>query len=157
MTKDEFKPLVYKMKTAFVRDGFFEDIGQIDLWYEMLSDLKPKYAAQAVDNYIKKNRYQPTIADIRQEYATIVDDIKARTKHIREILDLQISYWPDVDKGRETWSLLAELLNKHGGDWSEKTNYARTIADQIFNHVRHCEETGEQLESDIKDYLRTLL
>ena len=157
MTKDEFKPLIVKLKTAFIRDKFFEDTGQIDLWYEMLQDLNPKYAEQAVTNYIKKNRYQPTIADIRQEYTTIVDDIKARTKHIREILDLQISYWPNADKGRETWNLLAELLNKHGGDWSEKTNYARTIADQIFNHVRHCEETGEKLETDIKDYLRTLL
>lgn len=157
MTKEEFKPLVYKMKTAFVRDGFFEDVGQIDLWYEMLRDLKPKYAAEAVDNYIRQNRYQPTIADIREEYKVIVDDIKAKTANIREIIDAQLSYYPNVDKGKETWDLIAVLLNKHGGDWAEKTRYAKVLADKIFDHVRHCEETDEPLEPDVKDYLRTLL
>lgn len=157
MTAEEFANLVKKLKSAFVRDNFFEDPDQIDLWYEMLRDLKPKYAAEAVDNYIRQNRYQPTIADIREEYKVIVDDIKAKTNNIREIIDVQLSYYPNVDKGKETWDLIAVLLNEHGGDWEEKTRYAKVLADKIFDHVRHCEETGEPLEPDVKDYLRTLL
>lgn len=158
MKPNEFNEIAIKLRRAYKRDGFLSDDADMDFWYEMLSDLNPKYAAQAVTNYIRNNRFQPTIADIRHEHDLIVEDIRAKTQNLKEILDVQLSYWPNVDKGKETWSLLAELINKHGGrDWTRRTNYARQLADEIFKHVRHCEETGEKLESDIKDYLRTLL
>lgn len=157
MTPSEFEVIAFDLKKAYKRDGFLSSDEDMDFWYRMLKDLKPKYAAEAVDNYIRQNRYQPTIADIREEYKVIVDDVKAKTNNIREIIDVQLSYYPNVDKGKETWDLIAVLLNKHGGDWAEKTRYAKVLADKIFDHVRHCEETGEQLEPDVKDYLRTLL
>lgn len=157
MTPSEFEVIAFDLKKAYRRDGFLNSDEDMDFWYRMLKDLNPKYAAQAVDNYIRKNRYQPTIADIRDEYKAIVDDIKARTKDIKEILDVQLSYWPYVDKGKETWDLIAKLINSHANGWDEKRAYAKALAGEIFNHVRHCEETGEKLETDVKDYLRTLL
>lgn len=157
MTKEEFKPLIYELKTAYIRDKFFDDFHQINLWYEKLSDLNPKYAAQAVDAYIKKGKYQPTIADIRDEYKTILEDAMAKSKGIMDILDAQLSYYPDADKSKETWDILEHIISAHGSNWEEKTAYARKLADQIRDHVRHCEETGERLEPDVKDYLRTLL
>ena len=157
MTKEEFKPLIYELKTAYVRDKFFDDFHQINLWYEKLSDLDAKYAALAVDAYIKKSRYQPTIADIRDEYTAILKDAMSKSKDIKEILDAQLSYYPDADNGKDTWDILEKIVIANGSNWEEKTAYARKLADQIRDHVRHCEETGETLEPDVKDYLRTLL
>lgn len=157
MTKDEFKPLIVKLKWAYIKDKMFEEEGQINEWYSELLDLEQPTALKAVSNYIRTSRFQPTISDIRDEYNKLMEFKRAKTAEIWEIIDQQLSYWPNADKGKATKDLLAEILNKNSGSWDDKIRCAREIAWKIRSRVEHCEKAGEKLEPDIKDYLRTLL
>ena len=85
MDKNEFKPIARKLRLAYRRDGFLDDKEALELWLVMLNDLDAKFVDAAAESYIKRNQYQPTIADIRAEYARVRShEQKVRT----ECLDL---------------------------------------------------------------------
>lgn len=72
MTFDEFKILVKAMKSAYTSPNFIPDEYSIKMWYKFLEDLPYDLATMSVQQYIARNKFQPTIADIRENAVAIV-------------------------------------------------------------------------------------
>lgn len=74
MERVEFSKIVLVLNAAYRNNGkpMIEDKMQADVWYEMLKDLDYNVAEKAVKNMIARSPYQPTIADVRKEYARLV-------------------------------------------------------------------------------------
>ena len=95
MTKEEFSVIVIKINQAYrdrqpiTKEGF-------DIWYDLLSDLNVKTLNMATSNYIRDNKYPPTIADLRSEYKRIVDHYSDMSKQLREIYDRTRGIYPDM-------------------------------------------------------------
>ena len=96
MTKVNFKKIVRELELAYIRDNFFKESGQIDLWYEMLGDVNEEILRSAIRNYIAKNVFQPTIADIKSEYNKIVDEYNTIKYQLKEIYDRTRGTYPDI-------------------------------------------------------------
>lgn len=66
MTKDEFKPIAKRLRSAFARYHFMDNAFDFDTWYLSLRDIPDEMLAEAVFEYIMTQSNPPTIADIRK-------------------------------------------------------------------------------------------
>ena len=72
MIFEEFKILVKGMKAVYTSERFLPDADSIKIWYQMLQDLEYKVASAAIQKYMLTNKFPPTIADIRELSATVM-------------------------------------------------------------------------------------
>lgn len=66
MTFDEWKILAKGLKSFYTSDRFLPDQDAIKLWYAMLKDLDYKTLNAAVQKYITKGEFAPTVAQLRK-------------------------------------------------------------------------------------------
>lgn len=162
MTKDEFRPIVKKLKIAYRRDGFFSDEDMIDLWYERLGKAEPEYLAKAVDNYIDKNSFQPTIADIIAEYKAIKDGISAVNARLREIYDRTRGVYPNIRlndseeekkaaelDARNAWTALIMQKPLH-----ERIAFAERVEQTTIKYVKMIEDNGRNDIPTLAEFFR---
>ena len=69
LNNEEFFKIANKLKAAYPRQAI-SDKSTYDLWFECLQDLDAKWANAAVIDLIKTSKYCPSIADVREQYAT---------------------------------------------------------------------------------------
>lgn len=65
MTKQEFMKIVNLIRAYYPREEFLPSEASATAWYEALSDLNVKKTENGIKNYVKSNKWPPTIADIR--------------------------------------------------------------------------------------------
>lgn len=65
MTKEEWIGIVKVLKASYTSEHFIPDKESNMVWYEMLKDLDCAMVKQAVVEYVCKEHFPPTIADIR--------------------------------------------------------------------------------------------
>ena len=66
MTKQEFAHLAAAMKAAYQRNGFMADMETVAVWFELLKDIPYDKLSEAVQKYIQRETFPPTIADLRR-------------------------------------------------------------------------------------------
>lgn len=66
MTRDEFTPILAGIIAVYPNFKVAESTESIEFWYRMLEDLTRDEFALAVDRYILKSPFPPTIADLRK-------------------------------------------------------------------------------------------
>lgn len=67
MTKAEFNQLAMLIKELYPRDEkMFSHPSQLEIWYQMLSDIGYNEAVSAVAKHAQTNTFPPSIADIRR-------------------------------------------------------------------------------------------
>lgn len=67
MEKQEFITFATALKNYYPRDAVLPNTEAMDAWYEVLSDLEYDLAMSALKNWVRTQRWAPTIADIRQQ------------------------------------------------------------------------------------------
>lgn len=152
MTKDEFRPIIKKLKIAYRRENFFNDEDMIDLWYERLGDLKTAFLAEAVNNYIDANAYQPTIADIRAEYQKIEDHIRIINRELRTIYDRTVGTYPNSLDNKETQATWWELIK--GYPLEERIAAAEEVESMTIDYIREVERSDRQEVPHITDFFK---
>lgn len=152
MTKDEFRPIIKKLKIAYRRENFFNDEDMIDLWYERLGDLKTAFLAEAVNNYIDANAYQPTIADIRAEYQKIEDHIRIINRELRTIYDRTVGTYPNSLDNKKTQSTWWELIK--GYPLEERIAAAEEVERMTIDYIREVERSDRQEVPHITDFFK---
>lgn len=152
MTKDEFRPIIKKLKIAYRRENFFNDEDMINLWYERLGDLKTAFLAEAVNNYIDANAYQPTIADIRAEYQKIEDHIRIINRELRTIYDRTVGTYPNSLDNKETQSTWWELIK--GYPLEERIAAAEEVERMTIDYIREVERSDRQEVPHITDFFK---
>lgn len=76
MTYDEFKILAKGMKAVYTQPTFLPDADAFNIWYQLLQDIDYKIANAAIQKYMLTSKFPPTIADIREQVASVVNGEK---------------------------------------------------------------------------------
>lgn len=73
MEREEFKILCKGMKAVYTQPTFLPDADAFNIWFQMLQDIPYNVASAAIQKYMLTNKFPPTIADIREQAATVVN------------------------------------------------------------------------------------
>lgn len=146
MTKEEFKPIAKKLITAYgdADEKFLCDKPRLDFWLTMLQDLDAAKLNAAVDSYIKRERYRPMIADIRNEYAMIESrcrEYNDRTNSNYYKAMHEYPYYEDTDEARAIfWS----IVKSPGSTWKQTLENSERIIDRtrafVMVHLEHADK-----------------
>lgn len=138
MTKEEFKPIAEKLKLAYPQENFLADTKTLNLWLGMLQDCDAGRLDRAVDRYIKRERYRPMIADLRNEYNAVLSHERRVTARVTEIYAETVGAYPCADANDdETFEVWANIVRSKNGMAT-----AETIRDMTYTFVRESERNG---------------
>jgi hypothetical protein len=73
MTRDEFKILVKGMKAVYAQPTFIPDQDAFNMWFSLMGDLPYEVCSVAIQKYMLTNKFPPTVAEIREMAAGIVN------------------------------------------------------------------------------------
>lgn len=72
MTKKEFSIFAVALKTYYPKDTILPNEQAMELWYMQLKDLPYEVASTALNSWVATNKWSPTIADIREKSADLM-------------------------------------------------------------------------------------
>lgn len=79
MTKQEFVEIAQTLRACYCNDErLLSTKEMLDIWYKKLGHIDYEIAEQAIDNWVKTNRYSPMISDILSECETVSKRIEIR-------------------------------------------------------------------------------
>ena len=64
------------MKAVYTQPTFLPDAAAFNIWYQLLQDIDYKIANAAIQKYMLTSKFPPTIADIREQAASVVSGEK---------------------------------------------------------------------------------
>ena len=106
MTKAEFAAICAAMRTYYPREPLFPNEHSIELWFKQLREFSAPTMQSALEFWVKRNKYSPSIADLIQ----LAKDIQAG-----HILD-----WNELGEKKRTRELTYKptenLIDKIAGD-----------------------------------------
>ena len=73
MTRDEFKILVKGMKAIYSQPTFIPDQDAFNMWFALIGDLPYDVCNVSVQKYMLTNKFPPTVAEIREMAAGVVN------------------------------------------------------------------------------------
>ena len=71
MNKKEFAAFAMALKTYYPKEALLPNEQAVDLWFIQLKDLDYRLVETVLNKWVAVNKYSPTIADIREEAASI--------------------------------------------------------------------------------------
>ena len=147
MTIKEWGSLVKLMKTIYQREEkFIPDAETAKAWFPLVEDMEFEKAKQAVNNYIKEERFAPTIADIRSRYSAILEEEKRLLREIRNSYDNVKSYYPGSGGANYGWEEFKARV--------KSPEEARTLSQMIFSFVRQMESEKCDKTPDFADVIK---
>jgi hypothetical protein len=66
MNRVEFAQIVSALRTYYPKEKILPTDQAMELWFRALEDLPYKYTAQTLQEWSLKNKWSPTIAEIRE-------------------------------------------------------------------------------------------
>lgn len=163
MTEDEFRSIAKSLKLAYRRDNFLSDNDTMNLWYEHIGGEKYTTVSQAVKNYIDKNTFQPTIADIKNECEKIQNHIAEINSQLREIYGRTKGVYPNLHlnddeqtqeeaakRERDAWMQL--IIQK---PLEERVAFAKRVEDVTNRYVKKIEaDPNRQVIPPLDEFFR---
>lgn len=73
MDREEFKVLVKGMKAVYAQPTFIPDQDAFNMWFALIGDLPYEVCSVAIKKYMLINKFPPTVAEIRELAAGIVN------------------------------------------------------------------------------------
>ncbi len=73
MNRDEFKILVKGMKAIYSQPTFIPDQDAFNMWFALMGDLPYEVCNVAIQKYMLTNKFPPTVAEIREMCAGVVN------------------------------------------------------------------------------------
>ena len=100
MDKKEFAMFAMALKTYYPREQLLPNQQAIELWFRELQDIPAKVADAALRKWVQTNKWSPSIADIREVSASLVQ--------------------PEIPDWGEGWKQVQEAIKKYGYYNSQK-------------------------------------
>lgn len=73
MTKKEFAIFASALRTYYPKENILPNNQALELWFNQLNDIPYKVAAVALEKWVATNKWSPSIADIREQTASVVN------------------------------------------------------------------------------------
>ena len=139
MNRDEAKNLILQITRFYGKERFEMDKPKYEVWCECLADLRADVAEKAFKEYVKDNKFPPTIADLREKYSQLWNEYTSMIRHISESFELASGCYPDVTDeqravGKKTF---IEIVNRYPRERKEKV--ANSLSQKIIGYVREIE------------------
>ena len=151
MTKEEFATIVIKINQAYKDKEPVTEEG-FEVWYELLSDLETRTLNEAAKNYIKENRYPPTIADLRTEYAKIKNRVNDINRQLRQIYDRTVGIYPNSTDDDETKKVWMNIIRCK--PLEERIEYAEKLERFTSRYVRSVEDGNTEIVPTVTEFFR---
>lgn len=154
MTRDEFKAVSVKLRIAYKRQGFMENPEEFELWLEHFGDLKQKFMAAAVHEFISQSVYPPTIADIKNRYDVLAEDDRKYNAEIMGLFRLAQSLYPGsglVDDEQEELEAFKTYIRRFPE--RERRVRAEEFLNLVTGYIRNCEGCGRKEMPTFKEYI----
>lgn len=128
LSRDDFKVIVASLKSAF--PSWKMDELTFNLWYTALQDIPYPTLNKAAMNYIMTNKYNPTIADLRELSYRLSTDapMLAPAAWNQLIRALRQAYSPDSEM---YWDQLPDLTKKIVGGYSTFRQWGNTSLETL--------------------------
>lgn len=128
LSRDDFKVIVASLKSAF--PSWKMDELAFNLWYTTLQDIPYPTLNKAAMNYIMTNKYNPTIADLRELSYRLSTDapMLAPAAWNQLIRALRQAYSPDSEM---YWDQLPDLTKKIVGGYSTFRQWGNTSLETL--------------------------
>lgn len=72
MNKKEFAMFCAALKTYFPKENLLPNSQAMELWFRQLEDIDYKLAEVALNKWVATNKWSPSIAEIREQAASVV-------------------------------------------------------------------------------------
>lgn len=113
MNKQEFLKIVEQIRGFFPRTNFLlipqssnPDNNALNNWYRALKDMDYKDMVLAVDEYVKENKFPPSVADLRECANRVKADRESLRHEINNYFNHIISGYPGEKDGKEIFDRL---------------------------------------------------
>lgn len=73
MNREEFKTLVKGMKAVYAQPTFIPDQDAFNMWFALMGDMPYEVCNVAIQKYMLTNKFPPTVAEIREIAAGVVN------------------------------------------------------------------------------------
>ena len=141
MTKEEWMELAKKLKRVYQREEkFLPDVDTVNQWYEFLDDLDYERTAKAVKEYIKNEKFAPTVADIRSRHDDLEKAEKTEYYAVKNEFERCRNYYPGSGSIDNGWPEFQERLKK--AKEGMQIEAARYLANKVIGYVHECEKNG---------------
>lgn len=137
MERNEFKSFVKGLNALFSTNEkpVIGDQYKFDLWYNLLGDLEYKTACAALKNYALLNRFAPTVADIRKEYATLTEKAPEMTEQEAWAM-VRLAIRNGTYGAEEEYARLPEAIKKSVGTAASLRSWAQIPTDDVESVVQ---------------------
>lgn len=125
-----------------------------DVWFECLKDLNRDMLINATYNYVKKNQYPPTIADLRQEYEALDDERRRKRVQLRDTYNSTLAIYPCAyDEQPEVDKVYKSILMEYPVE--ERQAVADKIYRKVDDFVRAWERKKDPNIITLTEYLKS--
>ena len=147
MDRQFIKNQVAKLKQAY--EKFEIDQNQFNLWCECFKDCDPQIFEQAILNYIKVNRFLPTIAGVMECYREI-ENYRSEMKNLisRQYLIMRTTW--EEDYSEESLRVFINKVFEYPKD--NRKDRAVDITHEAISYYHDCIIDGKQFPT-LKEYL----
>lgn len=127
-------------KTTFAWKNETEDdfVDIVNAWYECLKDVPYEMAKKAVTDYVCKNNYPPTVADIYKPYKEHLEEQKRLRVEYNNIYLTAISNYPCYED-------TAEIRKEFQRITKNSISNAAAFSNTVISFVRGREKSGEEI------------
>lgn len=139
MTQEEFKSIHKDLRLAYQRDGFLNNKDAVDLWFRLLHDKDVAIVRKAIDSFVVKSKFPPTIADINGMCEEIVERENKCRSEMREIFDSAKGGYPGLGTKMEKDTMTYWNKLTAADTWEERIEKARNIETKIRHYVESAE------------------
>ena len=99
MTRKEFAIIASGIRTYYPRENILPNDQSMELWFRQLEDIEFKIAETALHKWVATSKWPPTIADIRETAAEIINgeipDWGEGWRQVMRAISIYGSYEPD--------------------------------------------------------------
>ena len=153
MDKKEFAVLVAVVRDAYPTAKFLKTDESMKLWYDMLQDLDFELASRALSEYIKANKFPPTIADIRQLAAEqLIGEDPGWSTAWDEVRKAISSYgYHRADEAMDSLSLIIQTCVRRVGGFSYICRSQAQAADRAAFREAYEQEARNRKREAVKN------
>ena len=155
MEREEFKTLVKGMKAVYAQPTFIPDQNAFNVWYELLKDLPYKQVNAAIQKHMVTERFPPTIADLREKSAEIVEQKTGRMSELEAWAHVRKAIGNSLYHAEEEFERLPEACRIAVGNPNNLREWGQMDSEQVetveqSHFIRNYRAAEKRISNDRK-------
>lgn len=162
MTKGEFATWTMALKTYYPKENLLPNQQAMELWYRELSDIPYEVAETVLRKWVATNKWSPSIAEIRESTATILNGEQLTWGEAWERALNAVRRYGSYNKQEALDSLdpltrrCVENIGYMDLCMSENIMVERAHFQKIFEIYAQREQTAQKLPAPLRDTIEKL-